>query len=466
MFDWVHKLITAFKNEAAAENTSGVVVRIPPSPTGNLHVGTARTALFNYLYAKQTGGKVVLRLEDTDTERSKKEFEDNIVDGLQWLGITWDNETLYRQSERTAVYKKYLEQMIAENKAYISKEASEEGKRSEVIRFKNPNKEITFTDRVRGEITFDTTELGDFVIAKSLEEPLYHLAVVVDDFDMGVTHVIRGEDGISNTPRQILLQEAIGAPRPVYAHLPLLLGEDKAKLSKRNGAQPVTDFREQGFLADAMVNYLAFLGWNPGTDQELFTRDELVKTFSLDQVQKGGAIFSLEKLRWFNREYLKRVPAESLHVAITERLRKNDFELTDEQYKKLLPVIVERIDVLSDIDELVASGELDFVQAAADYPAEKLLWKKSEDLAEMKEHLTVAKEKLDTISSENFSAENTKDALWGYASEKGRGNVLWPLRYALSGQDRSPDPFEIAAILGKSETLDRIDTAIERIDNA
>ena len=212
-----------------------VVVRIPPSPTGNLHLGTARLALFNYLFAKQHNGKVIFRFEDTDIARNKPEFEVNVIESLQWLGINWDNEKIYKQTERSPEYRVYLEKIIASGHAYISKEVvEEEGQRAEVIRFKNPNKVITFQDEIRGEITFDTTDLGDFVIAKSLDEPIYHFAVVADDFDMGITHVIRGDDGISNTPRQILIQEAIGAPRPIYAHLPMILGSDKTKLSKGN----------------------------------------------------------------------------------------------------------------------------------------------------------------------------------------------------------------------------------------
>ena len=210
------------------ENTKKIITRFPPSPTGYLHVGSARTALFNYIFAKQNGGEMLFRSEDTDKERSKQEFEDEILESLEWLGIKFDKTKIIRQSERGEIYKRYLEKMIADGTAYISKEIVEkEGDRAEVIRFKNQNKGVIFTDTVRGEIKFDTTELGDFVIAKSLSEPLYHLAVVVDDYEMGVTHVIRGEDGISNTPRQILIQEAVGAPRPVYTHMPFSLAPDR-----------------------------------------------------------------------------------------------------------------------------------------------------------------------------------------------------------------------------------------------
>lgn len=440
---------------------SKIVTRIAPSPTGNLHVGTARTALFNYLFAKKHNGKFLLRLEDTDKERSTKEFEENVLDGLKWLGIDWDNTEMFRQSERTDLYKKYLEKMIKDGKAFISKEELKEGKegRSEVIRFKNPNKKISFQDIIRGEITFDTEELGDFVIAKSLDEPLFHLAVVVDDFEMKVTHVIRGEDHISNTQRQILIQEAIGASRPVYAHLPLLLGKDKSKLSKRHGAISISTYREQGYLPEALINYLALLGWNPGTEQELFIIEELIKSFDLDKVQKGGAIFDTEKLDWFNREHLKKLPKETLEAQISHEL---EATIKQEKLEKIVPLIMDRIAKLSDVKEIVSS-ELSFVFIAPQYEAEKLLWKNAENLDDAKTHLTFIKEKFEEIDKDDFNHDIIKQSIWDYASEKGRGDVLWPLRYALSGQDKSPDPFEIADILGKKDTLSRINTAIDKI---
>jgi glutamyl/glutaminyl-tRNA synthetase len=281
-----------------------VVVRMAPSPTGKLHIGTARTTLFNYLFARQNEGKFILRIDDTDKERSTKEFEQNILDGLMWLGLEYDG--LYRQSERTEIYVSYLKKIVDNGRAYVSKEEiKEEWQRSEVIRLKNPNKKIVFEDIIRGTVEFDTTELGDLVVAKSLEEPLYHLASVVDDIEMGITHVIRGEDGISNTPRQILIQEAIDVPRPVYAHLPLILAPDRSKLSKRKHGESVSldYYRNKGYSPAAIINYLALLGWNPGTDQEIFTLEELIKVFDLSRVHKGGAIFDEKKLAWVNRKH-------------------------------------------------------------------------------------------------------------------------------------------------------------------
>ncbi len=448
------------------ENSSDapVVVRFAPSPTGTLHVGSARTALFNYVFAKKLGGKFVLRIEDTDQERSKKEYEDNILEGLAWLGISHDE--LYRQSERGDVYKKHLEKLVESGAAYISKEeAKAEGKSAEVIRFKNPNKEITFTDIIRGDITFDTTELGDFVIAKNMDRPLYHLAVVVDDFEMGITHVIRGEDGISNTPRQMLIQDAIGAPRPQYAHLPLILGEDRSKLSKRHGAVSVTEFREQGYLPEAMVNMLGLLGWHPAGDEDIFTMKEFIQDFSLEKVQKGGAIFNMEKLDWVNKEHLKKLPLADLMEQIEAYIPKNIRELSGyskERLEIIVPLIMERISKLGEVATMAEGGELSYFFTAPEYSEpEKIVWKK-DTREEAKKHVEKLLELLGAMDEKNFNAETVKEAVWGYAEEVGKGNVLWPLRYTLSGQDKSPDPFTLAEVLGKEETLSRL-SAVSKI---
>lgn len=345
-----------------------------------------------------------MRSEDTDRERSKKEFEENIIESLNWLGIGYDE--FQRQSERGEIYKKYIEKLLKDGSVY----EAEEG----VIRFKNPNTRIKFTDVVRGDIEFDTSDLENFVIAKNVSEPLYHLAVVVDDHESGITHIIRGEDHISNTPRQILIQEAIGATRPIYAHAPLILAPDRSKLSKRHGATAVIDYQAKGYLPEAMINYLALLGWNPGTDQEIFTMEELIKQFDLNKIQKGGAIFDEKKLAWVNKEHIKRLSPEVQKGMQIKTLK-------EEHYIKNRP----------------------------DLDVEKMSWK-------------------------NFSKEDTKkcleevnklipdtDAIMKYAERVGKGNVLWPLRYALSGEEKSPDPFTLIAVLGKDESISRVKKAIE-----
>lgn len=399
-----------------------VIVRFPPSPTGNLHIGTARTLLFNYLFARKHGGEIVMRFEDTDKERSKKEFEDNIIDGLKWLGISYDGEVI-RQSERTEIYKKHLQRMLDEGTAYVSDET--EGDSKSVIRFKNPNKKITFTDAVRGDIEFDTTELKDFVIAKNSEEPLYHLAVVVDDHEMGVTHILRGEDHISNTPRQILIQEAIGAPRPIYAHIPLILGLDRSKLSKRHGATAVSEYRNKGYLPEAMINYLALLGWNPGTEKEIFTMEELIKEFDLGKIQKGGAIFDEKKLQWVNKEHIKLLSPEKQRTLLLESIK----------------------------DEPYMVGELTL-------DPEQVAWKKS-----TKEEALMHLEKVREIVANQDMSRMPLDIM-EYAEKLGKGNVLWPMRYALSGATASPDPLTLLEILGKEKSLKRLENAIMVLNEA
>ena len=391
---------------------------------------------------------MVFRVEDTDKERSKKEFENDIIESLKWLNISYDDGP-YRQSERSDIYKKYLKQMVDSGHAYVSKEIPKEpGDREEVIRFKNPNKKVTFTDLIRGEITFDTTDLKDFVIARSMEEPVYHLAVVVDDFEMGITHIIRGDDGISNTPRQILIQQAIGAPQPVYAHLPLILAPDRSKLSGRHGAVGVGEYRAKGYLPEALINYLALLGWNPGTDQEVFSMDELVEAFDIDKIQKAGAIFNEEKLKWMNKQYIEKMTLENFAT-----YAKNS---GSEIHPKLLPLIKEKIHIFSEIPSLL-EGELSFVSPLAAYSKESLKWKQEPDLTNTKIYLKSIIEKLSAL--DDFSKESVKSVLWPMAEEKGKGNVLWPMRYALSGKEKSPDPFIISEILGKEETLKRLNFA-------
>ncbi len=434
------------------DKTKQIVVRIAPSPTGNLHIGTARTALYNFLFARNQKGKFIVRIEDTDKERSKKEYEENIINGFKWLGFSYDE--FYRQSEREDIYKSYLKKMIDDGFAYLSKEEiTEEGQRGEVIRFKNPKKLVTFEDLIRGSVTFDTTELGDFVIARSMEEPLYHLAVVIDDFEMGVTHVIRGEDHISNTPRQILIGEAIGAERPLYAHIPLILAPDRSKLSKRHGAVSLHEYSEKGYLPEAIVNYLALLGWNPGTDQEIFTLDELIQAFDISKIQKGGAIFDEEKLKWINSEHKKRLEKEDLQKFM------ETFKIPAELFPtEIRSNIISTLQV-SGAQYSITSEQINMINEAKELkPFEKnlLLWKDEKDFDTTLRHIGWVKKAVSEIDELSWNANNIKAKVWDYASKEGRGNVLWPMRVALSGKEKSPDPFVLAGILGKDETMKRL----------
>jgi len=453
------------------KNKEKIVTRFAPSPTGVLHVGGARTALFNYLFARKHGGKFILRIEDTDKERSKKEYEDDILDGLKWLGISYDE--IFHQSERVDIHKKYLKKLIDDESAYEAGE-NKDGT-GKIIRFKNPGTKIKFHDLVRGDIEFDTTELGDFVIAKDISTPLFHLAVVVDDFEMGITHIVRGEDHISNTPRQILIQRAIGALEPKYAHIPLILAPDRSKLSKRHGAVSVTEYRGKGYLPEAVVNFLALIGWNPGDERELFTMDELVKEFSLEKVQKGGAIFNTEKLDWINKEYIKKMSddeiMEILEANMPDSVR-NIKGIDCNKFKNILPIVRERINVFSDIEKMAEEGELGYFFSQPEVDTQKLVWKPARttvqsggdaSIDDTKKHIEKIIEILKNLSPEDFTAEKIKDAIWNYATEEGRGNVLWPMRYALSGREKSPDPFTLAVMFGKEEAIKRLQTVVQKL---
>lgn len=436
-----------------------VITRIPPSPTGRFHIGTARTALFNYLFARHNGGKVVFRSEDTDRARSKKEFEEEIMNGIKWLGLSWDEFS--RQSEHANRYRELLEKIIREDTAYVSAEPAKDdpSKTVEVIRLRNPGKSVTFTDLIRGDITFDTTELGDFVIARSITDALYHFAVVADDMDSGITHVIRGEDHISNTPRQILIQEALGAPRPAYAHLPLILDEKRAKLSKRTGATSVMDYRDEGFLPEALVNYLALIGWNPGDNREDFSLAQLVEEFSLEGAQKGGAAWNREKLLSVNQRWMRKLSTE-------EFISRGNLTASDAKKLRLsVPLLKDRARTFREAQEML-SGELSCLFTEPSVARESLVTKELPDRPGM------TKSALESLSEaikglpEDVSIEVVKEILMPFADAEeargkgGRGAVLWPLRYALSGQERSPDPFTLVSILGKEESIARTQKAI------
>lgn len=441
-----------------------IVTRFAPSPTGLLHAGAYRTGIFSYLFARKNGGTFVLRIEDTDKERSKKEHEENILDSLKWLGLEYD--VFVRQSENAPRHKAVLEQMIADGHAYISKEEAKDGSGviKEIVRFKNPNIDVTFVDEIKGSVTMNTADLGDFVIAKNITEPLFHLAVVVDDFDEGITHIIRGEDHVSNTPRQILIQRAIGAPTPVYAHLPLVLGVDKQKLSKRRGALALTEYRNQGYLPEAILNMVALVGWNPGTEQEIFTKEELIAQFDLARVQKSAAVFNPVKLDWVSKEHILRMD-ERKRISMIEQYLSDTIKklpnYSHEMVLKIAPIIIERITHFGEITAMCDGGELSYFFVQPEYAKEKLLWKGEGSVTETQARLLHIQGLIKDIpESTQFTSESVKNALWSYAEAEGRGNVLWPLRYALSGRDKSPDPFQLAEILGKNETLSRIAYAL------
>ena len=470
--------------------THKVRVRIAPSPTGFLHIGTAHTALFNWLFAHAHGGVFILRIEDTDRERSKAEYETDIIKSLEWLGLTWD-EGPFRQSERGEIYERHIEELLKKKYAYYcfctkeELEAQRESQMTEgfapkyslkcrnlnetevkanlaagkesIIRFRVPEKHVNFTDLIRGKISFDATLIGDIVIARSPREPLYNLAAVIDDAEMNISHVIRGEDHLGNTPKQILLQDACGFSTPHYAHLPLILDSNRSKMSKRNAATGVSEYRKAGYLRDALVNFLALLGWHPTDDRELLRREELIKEFDLKRVQKAGAVFNLEKLEWLNSQYLRRIEESELMDQIIETGAAPQ-NAEKEFLIKILHLIKERMKKLTDFKSLAA-----FFFELAEYPPPLLNWKDTAG-ERTRENIRSAIKIIDAIDESTFSKEQVQAALASLGEERGRGEVFWPLRVALSGSSASPGPFEIMEVLGKKESVRRLENAVVKIE--
>ena len=473
-------------------------VRIAPSPTGNLHIGTARAALFNYLFAKNQNGVFVLRIEDTDIERSDKKYEQSIFDGLRWLGIDPDEGpeqggpyAPYRQTERTETYEKYIRQLLAEGKAFYcfhsEKELAEEKGRMMaekrvllhscthrdtapaeaharaaetsdfIIRFKTPaGRRIEFTDLIRGTVAFESDLLGDFSIAKRPNVPLYNFAVVADDYEMKITHVIRGEDHITNTPKQMLIAETLGFPMPEYAHLPLILGPDRSKLSKRHGATSIDEYRAQGYLPEALFNFMALVGWNPGDDREIMSKEELIRDFLLEKVQKSGAVFDVQKLDWMNGEYIRRKSVTELVDLCMPFFGGVTSEKDRAYLGKVIALEQPRLKKLSEIAERVG-----YFFSEPEYDKELLRWKKVTD-ADIRTSLERAEKVLSGISDEAAKAKLERvflDEIGG----GDRGSLLWPVRVALSGKKASPGPFEIMEILGKEESLARIRGALKKM---
>ena len=473
-------------------------VRIAPSPTGHLHVGTARAALFNYLYTKKYGGVFVLRIEDTDLERSDKKYEKDIFEGLRWLGIEPDEGpeqggpyAPYRQTERTHTYKKYLEKLLAQGKAFYcfhsqreleeEKDGLLEAKRPSlhmceyrtmdpqeaamltetkpdyIIRFKTPaGHDIIFHDIIRGDVSFSSDLLGDFSIAKKIDVPLYHFAVVVDDEEMKISHVIRGEDHIANTPKHILLAEAMELPVPAYAHLPLILGPDRSKLSKRHGATSVAEYREAGYLPEAMFNFLALLGWNPGGDQEIFSKEELANLFSLEHVQKSGAIFDTTKLDWMNGEYIRAKSVGELTGLCMPFFSADASQKNHAYLKKIVALEQPRLKKLSEIGE-----RTEYFFRLPEYDGELLRWKTmtNQEIDTALEHTG----KLLAGMGEDALKSDFEKSFFDAIGEGNKGALLWPLRVALTGKKASPGPFEIMEILGAEESLKRIRLAQEKM---
>ncbi|MCX8016077.1 MAG: glutamate--tRNA ligase [Patescibacteria group bacterium] len=483
-------------------------VRIAPSPTGYFHIGTARTALFNFLFAKKYEGKFILRIEDTDVERSKPEFERDIIEGMKWLGLLWDEGVEiggeygpYRQSEKKEIYEKYLKELIDKGAAYycfcsaeelevkrqemmsrgvapiydgtcrnLSKKEIEEKLKNKtpfVIRLKIPEKEIIFNDLIRGKVKFDTKLIGDFIIAKNFQNPLYNFSVVVDDYEMKISHVIRGEEHLSNTPKQLAIYEALGWSVPEFAHLPLILNPDRSKMSKRFGDVALKDFRKKGYLPQAILNFLLYLGWHPKEEvgkpiNEILDLEEMIEQFDFFRIQKAGAIFNIEKLNWINTEHIKKLSLDELTLQVMPFLKEKFGEslLTNmELIKKVVDLHRQRIKTLNELPEIAS-----YFFVLPDYNADLLYWQNMEK-SQLMDNLDYLYNLFSNLEPKLFTKQQLETLIMPEAEKRGRGTILWPLRVALSGLKNSAGPFEIAEILGKTETLRRLNLAREKVKN-
>ncbi len=468
--------------------TDTVRVRFAPSPTGHLHIGGARTALFNYLFARHNGGSFILRIEDTDRTRSTEEYIGSIIEGMRWLGLDWD-EGPYRQTDRFPIYRRYAQTLLEEGKAYRCycspeelerrrQEALSHGKstkydgrcrhpdspppdRKPAIRFMMPQEgETVVHDLIRGRIEFENSQLDDFIILRSDGTPTYNFTVVVDDVDMRITHVIRGDDHLNNTPKQIHIYESLGYAVPYFAHLPMILGSDKARLSKRHGATSVIAYRDTGYLSEALVNYLARLGWSYG-DQEIFSLDELIRYFSFEHIGKSAAVFNPEKLLWLNGQYIMKSGSEKLAELVYPFLIKysvvNEGRAVDRVWlSKAVHTLRERAKTLIELARSLTyyvADEIEYnVKAKEKYLNEKFL-----------PHLIVVKEFLK--QADNFGAAEIEKVFAAVSRESNTklGNIAQPVRVAVTGRTESPGIFEVLEVLGKEKTLKRLAKAIQMI---
>jgi glutamyl-tRNA synthetase len=462
-----------------------VKVRFPPSPTGLLHVGSARTALYNWLWARHTGGSMVLRFEDTDRGRSTDEAIDQALRVLDWLGIDWD-EGPYRQTERFDVYAATAERLLEEGSAYRcycmpeeldaerarrqaagepliywgrcrslteeQREAFEAQGRSSVVRLKlDPTGETSIDDLVRGTVTWDNSLLGDHILLRSDGSPTYQFANPVDDIDSGVNHIIRGEDLLSSTPRQLALYDALGADKPVYAHLPMILGPDRKKLSKRHGAVSVEEFRDRGYLPEAIKNYLALLGWSYDDRTTVMTTEELVERFSLDRITKSPAVFDFQKLEWLNGEHLRMLGQREYTDQLNEYLRRSGSRLADQpdRVAQVAPVVQEK---LRELDQFEGFAGFLFGDAQMDDES----WMRVADDPESGRSLAAARDRLEAV--ESWDAASIEQAMRAACEDAGlKPRVLFtPVRVAISGSTVAPGLFESLELLGREDSLARI----------
>lgn len=470
------------------DSNKKVRVRFAPSPTGHLHIGGARTALFNYLFARRSNGVFILRIEDTDTSRSTEKYIEAIIEGMKWLNLDWD-EGPYRQTDRFNIYRSFVERLLKEGRAYRCyctpeelehrrQEAIAQGKQPKydgrciniteaapdtpyAVRFKMPQEGQTVVDDlIKGVVEFDNSQLEDLIIMRSDGAPTYNFVVVVDDIDMEITHIIRGDDHLNNTPKQIHIYKAFGWEPPQFAHLPMILGADRTRLSKRHGATSVMTYKDIGYLPDALVNYLVRLGWAYG-DQEIFTREELIKYFSLENTGKSAAVFNPEKLLWLNSQYIIKEDAKTLAEMVMPFLVKEGIisggqELDMEWLSKAVNSLKERVRTLIELANSLKYYILEYVEID---PKAKEKFLKPENIR----HLSELRKLLSGLS--DFTALETERIFHAYAEkhEVKLGSIAQPMRVAITGGTASPGLFEVLEIVGREKTLKRLTKAIEEV---
>ncbi len=478
-----------------------VVTRFAPSPTGFMHIGSIRTALFAYLFARKNNGTFILRIEDTDKEREVTGSIEHIIKSLSWIGIEWDygpdKENPFGsciQSERLDSYKAHALKLIEKGLAYPDPytkeevdmfraqaesekkpflfrdhrpEAFEVWDETKPLRLKAPFiKRYTWQDAVRGELTAGEEAVDDIIIIKADGYPTYNFAHIIDDLNMKVTHIMRGDEFISSMPKFLSIYDSLEIPYPVFVTLPPILRDDRTKkLGKRDGAKDILDYKSEGFLPETMMNFLALIGWNPGTEQELFSKEELIEAFDITKIQRSGGAFNEEKLLWMNKEYLQKTSLDTQCVYLQEALPESLLAsplYSEAMLKRLVPTVIERIHVQTEIKEMAQAGEYDFAFFVPTTPFALLPWKNDTDQKAYIPRLEKAQELL--LNADFSSPEAIKSALWEYTEEIGRGELLWPLRVALTGKEKSPDPFISAYIIGKEQTLLRLKNACGTIE--
>ncbi len=460
-----------------------IVTRFPPSPTGYLHIGGARTALFNWLFARKNGGKFILRIEDTDVARSTEEATQAIIESLQWLGMDWDEGPFF-QSRRFPVYREYIDRLLASRKAYFCRctpeeletrrqEAKAKGLKPKydgrcrdlglergpgcVVRLRSPEIGRTvFQDLVKGPVAFDNGELDDLVLLRSDGTPTYHLAVVVDDITMGVTHVIRGDDHVNNTPRQVMIYQALDEPLPLYAHVPMILGSDRTRLSKRHGATSVLAYRDMGVLPHALLNALVRIGWSYG-DQEKFTREELIEKFSLEGVGKSAGIFNMEKLLDMNGQYIRESATPEIAELLVPFLERLGLRGLDRR----------KVEQAAETLKARSRTLVEMAESARFYFEDAISFEPKADAKFLKpEVLPLLSEIYDRLMGiDDFSRKGLEETFARFLEEKQikLGSIAQPLRVALTGKSASPGLFEVMEILGKEKVLDRIEKVLSHI---